>query len=205
MGVGPLVVEILVTFVVAAVVLFRYGNWYRHHIVVTVSVLIAWYFSMLIVFILPLDVSNTIYGNCVEVILETPAAQPLIAEASGNETNQTGVVPAPSSSDLNDTVAPASIIVSECHKPWSLVPDGVFPIFWRVVYWTSQFLTWLILPLMQSYTKAGDFTFGTKMRSALIDNAIYYGSYLLIVGILLLYIALTDLGLDGVCKHLEVV
>lgn len=50
---------------------------------------------------------------------------------------------------------------------------------------------------MQSYTKAGDFTFGTKLRSALIDNAIYYGSYLLIVGILLLYIAFTDMGLDG--------
>lgn len=58
MAVGPLVVEILVTFVVAAVVLFHYGNWYRHHIVVTVAVLLAWYFSMLIVFILPLDVSN---------------------------------------------------------------------------------------------------------------------------------------------------
>lgn len=55
----------------------------------------------------------------------------------------------------------------------------------------------VILPLMQSYTKAGDFTFGTKLRSAVIDNAIYYGSYLLIVGILLLYIAFTDMGLDG--------
>lgn len=50
---------------------------------------------------------------------------------------------------------------------------------------------------MQSYTKAGDFTFGTKLRSAVIDNAIYYGSYLIIVGILLLYIAFTDMGLNG--------
>lgn len=58
MSVGPLVVEVLLTFVVAAVVLYRYGNWYRHYLVVTVSVLVAWYFSMLIVFILPLDVSN---------------------------------------------------------------------------------------------------------------------------------------------------
>ena len=58
MSVGPLVVEVLLTFIVAAVVLCRYGNWYRHYLVVTVSVLVAWYFSMLIVFILPLDVSN---------------------------------------------------------------------------------------------------------------------------------------------------
>lgn len=64
MSVGPLVVEVLLTFVVASVVLYRYGNWYRHHLVVTVSVLVAWYFSMLIVFILPLDVSNVSEVPC---------------------------------------------------------------------------------------------------------------------------------------------
>lgn len=58
MAVGPLVFEIIITFIIASSVLHRYGNWYHHHIVVTLSVLIAWYFSMLIVFILPLDVSN---------------------------------------------------------------------------------------------------------------------------------------------------
>lgn len=77
-----------------------------------------------------------------------------------------------------------------CQKPWGMVPDDVFPNFWRIIYWSSQFLTWLVLPLMQSYLKAGDFTIKGKLRSALIDNAIYYGSYLLICGILLIYIAL---------------
>ena len=71
------------------------------------------------------------------------------------------------------------------------MPPGVFPSFWRVVYWTSQFLTWLILPLMQSYTKAGEFTVWGKLRSALIDNAIYYGSFLLIAFVLLLYIVIS--------------
>lgn len=42
---------------------------------------------------------------------------------------------------------------------------------------------------MQSYTKAGDFTVKGKLKSALIDNAIYYGSYLLIAAILLIYLA----------------
>jgi len=42
---------------------------------------------------------------------------------------------------------------------------------------------------MQSYTKAGDFTIKGKLKSALIDNAIYYGSYLLIASILLIYLA----------------
>lgn len=46
------------------------------------------------------------------------------------------------------------------------------------------------MPLMQSYLKAGDFTIKGKLKAALIDNAIYYGSYLFICGVLLIYIAL---------------
>lgn len=45
------------------------------------------------------------------------------------------------------------------------------------------------MPLMQSYTQAGEFTIRGKLKSALVDNAIYYGSYLFIAGILLIYIA----------------
>lgn len=78
-----------------------------------------------------------------------------------------------------------------------MVPESVFPNLWRIIYWSSQFLTWLILPLMQSYLKAGDFTIKGKLKSALIDNAIYYGSYLFICGILFIYIALKpDVYLD---------
>jgi len=29
-----------------------------------------------------------------------------------------------------------------CEEPWSSVPENVFPNLWRVVYWTSQCLTW---------------------------------------------------------------
>lgn len=87
---------------------------------------------------------------------------------------------------------------TRCEAPWSNVPDNVFPNLWRIVYWASQCLTWLILPLMQSYIKAGDFTVRGKLKSALIDNAIYYGSYLFICGVLLIYIALKPgLDLDG--------
>lgn len=78
-----------------------------------------------------------------------------------------------------------------------MVPEHVFPNLWRIIYWSSQFLTWLIMPLMQSYLKAGDFTMKGKFRSALLDNAIYYGSYLLICGVLLVYIAMKpDVSLD---------
>lgn len=51
------------------------------------------------------------------------------------------------------------------------------------------------MPMMQSYSKAGDFTVKGKLKSALVDNAIYYGSYLLICGILLIYLALQPVTL----------
>lgn len=100
-----------------------------------------------------------------------------------------------STKDPNNTTSAPFIT---CKEPWPNVPENVFPNLWRIVYWTSQCLTWLILPLMQSYIKAGDFTVRGKLKSALIDNAIYYGSYLFICGILLIYIALKPgLDLDG--------
>lgn len=92
--------------------------------------------------------------------------------------------------------ANTSLPSSTCQKPWGMVPEYVFPNLWRIIYWTSQLLTWIIMPLMQSYLKAGDFTIKGKLKSALIDNAIYYGSYLFICGILLIYIAFKGVSLD---------
>ncbi|KAI4501121.1 hypothetical protein M0802_003924 [Mischocyttarus mexicanus] len=168
----PFLIEIAVAFYLAATVLYKYGNVYRQHIIVTVSVLIAWYFSLLIIFILPLDVSSTVYRQCVEKHMHN---------SSNISTNNT-----------------TDVLLHPCKDPLPNIPESVFPKLWRIVYWTSQCLTWLILPLMQSYIKAGDFTIQGKLKSALIDNAIYYGSYLFICGILLIYIALKPgLHLDG--------
>lgn len=38
-----------------------------------------------------------------------------------------------------------------CHKPWSYIPDGIMPVFWRVVYWTSQCLTWSVRARVSSW------------------------------------------------------
>ncbi|CAB3380908.1 LMBR1 domain-containing protein 2 homolog isoform X2 [Cloeon dipterum] len=167
MALGPLLAEVVVTFVLAACLLFRYGNWFKHHVIVTASVLVAWYFSFLIIFVLPLDVSSTVYRQCMQSLNAT-SEQAAVTNGSDGRS---------------------------CQVPWSYVPDEVFPDLWRVVYWTSQCLTWLILPLMQSYTKAGDFSVKGKLRSALIDNAIYYSTYLFICCVLFVYIILKP-GLD---------
>ncbi|XP_059048256.1 LMBR1 domain-containing protein 2 homolog isoform X1 [Achroia grisella] len=162
------VIELISALILAATLLYRYGDCYRNHIIVTVSVLTAWYFSFVIMFILPLDITFTIQRS---------------------QENTTNIQPVQQSNE-NTTASP----VDPCEQTWNCV----FPSLWRVVYWTSQCLTWLIMPMMQSYSKAGDFTVKGKLKSALVDNAIYYGSYLLICGILLIYIALKPgVYLDG--------
>nr|CAG4649190.1 EOG090X03B7 [Scapholeberis mucronata]SVE93519.1 EOG090X03B7 [Scapholeberis mucronata] len=177
MSVGPLVTEISCTFVIASAILYRYGDWFRHHIIVTLSVLVAWYFSFLIIFILPLDVTSTAYRQCIQEHT-VQIDDSLFNETDGNLT-----------ATLIPNITLSSNATDICKLPWSYVPESVLPKLWRVLYWTSQFLTWFVLPLMQSYTKAGDFTVKGKLKSALIDNAIYYGSYLLIATILLIYLA----------------
>eukprot|EP00095_Tigriopus_kingsejongensis_P000213 maker-scaffold55_size446313-snap-gene-0.15 protein:Tk00213 transcript:maker-scaffold55_size446313-snap-gene-0.15-mRNA-1 annotation:"lmbr1 domain-containing protein 2-like protein" len=189
------VFDVLVTLVLSGYLLYHYGHWLRHRIAVTVSVLIAWYFSFLIIFVLPLDVSSTAYRQCVNLTL----AETMAAEATSNDSTT------PSSTIITekdiqmsrgvyDSTTPTSLMPEagsrECQPPYSLLEPHVLPGLWQVVYWSSQLLTWLILPLMQSYTLAGEFTPAGKLRSALWDNMLYYASLVLIAIILFVYIAL---------------
>jgi len=50
--------------------------------------------------------------------------------------------------------------------------------------------------MMQSYTRAGEFTVQGKVKAAILDNLIYYGSYLFICLILLAYIAIKPTMVD---------
>lgn len=53
-----LVFGVIVALTLATASLYRYGNVQRQHPLVTLSVLIAWCFSFLIVFTIPLDVTS---------------------------------------------------------------------------------------------------------------------------------------------------
>lgn len=171
---AALAVVVVVVFFLALYLLQRYGDLRKQQPIVLLGTLLSWYLCFLIVFILPLDVSTTIYKQC---ILDNSKDTPRVIRATHrNETN--------SSSSPN-----SSLSAQKCEEPWSYIPDGVLPVFWRVVYWTSQFLTWVLLPFMQSYASAGAFSRVGKMKTALIENAIYYGTYLLIFISLLIYLA----------------
>ncbi|KAJ8285294.1 hypothetical protein GJAV_G00025200 [Gymnothorax javanicus] len=163
-------IEIVVVFFLALFLLHRYGDFRRQQRMVLFSTLLAWYLCFLIVFILPLDVSTTIYNQC-------KINRKEYYDTLSNQTKP------------NSQVSLSKRVQEECYKPWSYIPDGVMPVFWRVVYWTSQCLTWLLLPFMQSYARSGGFSITGKIKTALVENAIYYGTYLLIFGSLLIYVA----------------
>ncbi|XP_050499692.1 LMBR1 domain-containing protein 2 homolog [Diabrotica virgifera virgifera] len=173
MSYTPLVSTILLSFILSSSVLYRYGNWFRHRLIVTLVVLLAWYCSFLIIFALPLDVISTVYRQCSKEDIDDITTE-----------------------NSNYTLHPTNISVNDCEPPWTNLPKRVFENLWRTVYWSTQFLTWMVMPMMQSYIKAGDFSIKGKLKSALIDNAIYYGSYLLICGVLLVYLALKGIHLD---------
>ena len=252
MSAGTFTFDLFVTLLLSGGLLYCYGDWMRHRLVVTLSVLIAWYFSFLIIFVLPLDVSSTAYKQCLNVTAASSASgmtpghnrtegfsfhsatnQSIVTEddiihtrnsKAGSLTRPTktsfhfpfrfhvptvflffsspsdSALPPPStlaptqppttSSSLPPGSSTPTPLVPICDPPYSLLPEDVLTNLWRVVYWSSQLLTWLILPLMQSYTQAGEFTVWGKLRSSLLDNAIYYTSYLFIALILVIYIAL---------------
>ncbi|KAK7895774.1 hypothetical protein WMY93_021099 [Mugilogobius chulae] len=158
-------IEIVVVFFLALFLLHRYGDFRKQQRMVLFGTLLAWYLCFLIVFILPLDVSTTIYKQCI--------SEQIASDPSASFTNTT------KNSSVTSTKSPPT----SCYKPWSYIPDGIMPVFWRVVYWTSQCLTWLLLPFMQSYARSGGFSITGKIKTALIENAIYYGrtcSYLVL-------------------------
>jgi len=206
--------DLLIAFVAAAALLWRYANWKQQPILVTLAVLLAWYFSLLIIFVIPLDVSSTIYSACSNTSdsLATVTQNSTTTELDLSVSNSTPSTPSGAAHTDNVTSLPNLNIsttslppeaqsstphslrkratAESCPPPSSLLPDGTLLSLWRVVYWTSQLLTWIVLPLMQSFSQAGEFTFLGKLRSSLWDNAIYYTSYLLIAIILIIYIAL---------------
>ncbi|KAK3090610.1 hypothetical protein FSP39_013128 [Pinctada imbricata] len=211
MSAAPLAIEIICTCFLAAFLLHRYGDLRKQHILTTIATFVAWYFSFLIVFVLPLDVSSTFYRQCMEnhqpMVFTTPHPPLSTTNATSNLTSTTEKNISAETHPLNIPPAerhplklpPGALGLSiMCVKPVSHVPDNVLPALWHVVYWTSQILTWIILPMMQSYSTAGEFNVGGKIKRALIDNAIYYGTFLAIFGVCLIYVvARPDIDVDA--------
>lgn len=201
MALWLLLTEILISCALTITVYSRYGNW-GHNALTTISVFVAWFFSFIVIFILPLDISTTAYLDClhkhdnatVSPFNVTNATTTPVTEASTLTTlsllsNETTNVTTVSPIEPTTPLTPPEII---CIEPWSFVGGNVLQNLWRIVYWTSQVLTWLILPLLQSYCMAGDFTVLSKLKSAFVENLIIYSIGAVTFLFFLVYVALHE-------------
>lgn len=64
-------------------------------------------------------------------------------------------------------------------------------IIWRINYWITYLLTWLILPFWQYYLQCGEFNVLNKIKSSLISIFKYLLLLLLLASLLLIYMILT--------------
>ena len=168
-----LVVEIVVVFLGTLGILHYFGNIRRTHFLVTLAVFVSWFFSFLIVFILPMDVTNTCYEDCLrharnksDVFVDSSA---LFAVPT---TRPNITVPPSTTRPVRPTFPPPG--PPACVKPWSHMSRDVLPYVWRVVYWSSMLLSWILMPVMQSYVYAGDFTMAGKLKTAVKENSLWY-------------------------------
>lgn len=185
--------DIIITLAITVWVLREYGN-LRRSWAVTLTVIVAWFFSFSIVLILPLDVSSTWYLDCTRNYY---CAQPNVANQTLMGTWCTDI----DYSQTAETISTQACMDSPdcpCSPPVSYVSQKTLPDYWAVTYWTSQALTWLLLPIMESYMSAGDFTPGRKMVSALKEYAIINSIFAVIGFSFLIYIAVrNNLDMNG--------
>ena len=223
----PIFLEILACFIMSTSLLNRYSDMVSNNIVTVVGVFISWFFSFMVVFMLPADLTSTAYRQC---LLDYQAS---INSSTTTSTTTTTAVPsivnvttsliASTQIDNHSVPLPANALLSSasllslnrsekayepmigllsndtnlnpCQLPWNYVSDAVLTKLWRFIYWISQFLTWLLLPIMQSYSMAGDFTTIDKIKSALRANVIYYSTIGAIFTTLSIYVIFKS-GLD---------
>lgn len=70
-----------------------------------------------------------------------------------------------------------SIIVLVPADIWTTLADGNkagINLLWSWSYWSTFCLTWFIVPLLQGYEDAGDFTFSQRLKTSIHVNLIFY-------------------------------
>lgn len=86
--------------------------------------------------------------------------------------------------------------------------NGGISFFWSWSYWSTFLLTWLVVPLIQGYEDAGDFTVRERLKTSIHVNLVFYLILGLIgfIGLVLLIMMRKDwsggvLGLAMACSN----
>ncbi|KAK8364049.1 hypothetical protein V6Z11_A03G205300 [Gossypium hirsutum] len=52
--------------------------------------------------------------------------------------------------------------------------SGGISFFWSLTYWSTFLLTWVVVPTIQGYEDAGDYTVVERLKTSLHENLVYY-------------------------------
>lgn len=63
-------------------------------------------------------------------------------------------------------LVPIDLVSSSGHKTLFYLSEGVRLIIWRVVYWLAFFLTWAVLPTLQSFVDSGFHSTAQRLKDA---------------------------------------
>jgi LMBR1-like membrane protein len=85
-------------------------------------------------------------------------------------------------------------------KTQNQVPNSLVVTLWSINYWAVFLLNWFILPLLQEYLAAGDFTRRERLMRSLRNNIplmlVYFVTFIIIVIVL----ASTESGQAALAK-----
>ncbi|KAI8057715.1 LMBR1-like membrane protein-domain-containing protein [Syncephalis plumigaleata] len=81
---------------------------------------------------------------------------------------------------------------SECHRPAVYISESTLLGLWRSMYWTTFFLNWIMIPVLQGYLQSGQFLFRRRLRNAIKGHAIYFGGYAILAMVAIVYILSTN-------------
>ena len=146
------IIEIISSLSLSVYILYSYGNIARHNPFVTICCLIVWFFSLIVVFLLPLDISSSFSNHC-----------------------------------INSNISNIS-----CHLSYSYLSPTPIRILWYILYWSLQILSWVILPIFQSYVNIHYFSIWKRIAWALVQNGIIFLSLALISIIIMLFLIIKE-------------
>mmetsp|Transcript_6882 Transcript_6882/g.17357 ORF Transcript_6882/g.17357 Transcript_6882/m.17357 type:complete len:785 (+) Transcript_6882:126-2480(+) len=178
--------EFLVVLGVCAAVYYELGSYRKRPIFVTVLTLFGWSLSGFLVFLVPNDIVST------DLRLDCGLCD--------GDSSSTSSAPSSSRSSFSALLTNDSSSGSDtqCQSSSEIVlSHDVLIVLWNIVYWTSFLLTWLVYPLLQTYSMAGEFTIITKIRATLIENVLLYTAMGVVAGIAAIIFAVqSNLGVE---------
>ena len=136
-----LLLEALLSLLLAVYLLWKYGDIRRQNPLVSVATLLVWFLSFFIIFVLPVDVSSAFYHLCLENVNVTGvigSGSAKYTEVSGN-CDCSGYV---CTDPVPECIGNRSGECRGCFQPYSFVCSGSLQILWYIIYWLFFVLSW---------------------------------------------------------------